>query len=89
MGRATNVIDRILVARQRYGKTKGGRRSLEESKKLAELAQALVKELEEAKIYSYRLEENPPRIVVDLNKVLKQCRRIEMGIRIVYESSSS
>ncbi len=86
MNSAGNVIDRVLAARQRYAKQGGSRRSIEDSKRVAELAKALVRELEDAGIYSFQLEEDPPRIAIDLNRVVKLRRRVEMSIRIVFES---
>ncbi len=84
--RAENIIDRVLAARQRYAKQGGGRRSVEESKRVAELARALVRELEDAGVYSFRLEEDPPRIVIDLSRIVKPPRRVEMSVHIVFGS---
>ncbi len=86
---AGNVIDRVLAARQRYAKQIGGRRSIEDSKRVAELAKALVRELKDAGIYGFQLSEDPPRIAIDLNKVVKPRRRAEISIHIVLESEKS
>ncbi len=78
------MIDKILSLREKYG-CRGGRRSNEDAKKLAELAKTIVEELEKEKVYSFQLNSLKPKIIVNLNRIARSGKRPVINIRIHFE----